>query len=589
VRCTSPSLRRTQVVSLRAQIGSALDLDEVQSHAAPAKEVVRRMTSGNARVPDDHRDRLWVRGGLNETLSSGESIGTRSKCLGGSMPTNTPSLLYVVGVALALSVGDVWADCASLAKWGIYDTSSVLSDDSRVSSFSSWFCSSNFGSNQEAHSASASVGVPIEDLPVKLGWDQKDSSWRTWENNLCSTINTNQQQRNTVSLFLRKVNPAVIAEIAKCQAFPGVHAYLTQAPDPRKFVINLSFTPFSTITSATLNDVIVSPSTSKCQPSLPLDGSHKVIWQNQTLGILCERPSNDSVMVVVNADRGVISDSVLTLAAIPSGPPPKPALPSMQLTRFCATGDKKGHAQASVTVPSGYKIIGGGAQTNWSPPENGNFLTASFPVSTSSWMARSKDHSGGGQGQGGPDETTITTCVVAMRDPNDEWDVRVFTSPSPASAPANLAVVTVPNDYLMTGGGAELPDDPVGQLLFASFPSGKNTWTARSHDKYRPASLPLTAYAIGIKPRNGASLPNANIKSVSGNNASQSAGSVATDDGWKMTGGGAWSNFGGEGNFLYASVPSDDTLNSWTAKSSDQGKPDPLAVNAYLIELQVVQ
>src|SRR5437660_2481705 len=78
-------------------------------------------------------------------------------------------------------------DCSALAKWGIYDTSTTLTDEKRVESFSHWFCSHKFSSYGEASSASAEVGIPIEDMPLKLGWNGKDSSWGQWEETFCSS------------------------------------------------------------------------------------------------------------------------------------------------------------------------------------------------------------------------------------------------------------------------------------------------------------------------------------------------------------------------------------------------------------------
>lgn len=474
------------------------------------------------------------------------------------------------------------ADCSTLAKWGIYDYRTDTGTDERVSSFASWFCSRDIGSYQQAQQISASLGFPIGDLPVKLGWDQNDSSWRTWEKTFCQTIATNAQQRTTVSTFLQTANAGVLQVISTCLKYPGVHAWLSQGADQKKFLVNLAFTPFSSITQASVKDVLISPTSAQksCRPQLPLDASHKVISASQSLTLLCDRPDPDSVLVAINADQPLTVDDPLTLTAISSSPPP-PQLPSIKLQRFCATGDKAGHASASVDVDAGYKIVGGGANVNWSG--QGNFLEASFPETLTRWRAWSKDHAG--SGKGGADPATITVCAVGLYDQNDEWDVRIFSSSSQSKPTQNDAYVAVDEGYVMTGGGANVPDDPVGQLLYGSYPADNRSWVAKSHDKYVSSSRPITAYAIGIRPRNGAKPPVVKIVPGTGNYGSQSIGTAPVDVGWNATGGGAFADFGGAGNFLTGSMPNET---AWYAKSSDQGDADPLSVKIYVFEVQAI-
>jgi hypothetical protein len=167
--------------------------------------------------------------------------------------------------------------------------------------------------------------------------------------------------------------------------------------------------------------------------------------------------------------------------------------------------------QHVLEVPTGFKIVGGGAVANYTG--YGSLLTASYPQDLQHWYARSKD-------QGVSDPTTITVYALALYDPNNEWDVIIVkgvnaTLPgtfgdaigaSPACARAFL-----PQGYTLTGGGAFVDWHGYGNLLTASYPISEvkggdsNGWEAQSKDHTDdegtrvPDPSTLTAYAIGIR------------------------------------------------------------------------------------------
>ena len=61
-----------------------------------------------------------------------------------------------------------------------------------------------------------------------------------------------------------------------------------------------------------------------------------------------------------------------------------------------------------------------GARVNWHGA--GNLLTASFPsTSNNTWTAFGKDH-----GAGYRDPATITVYAIAIYDPDNIWEVKVF-------------------------------------------------------------------------------------------------------------------------------------------------------------------
>lgn len=156
------------------------------------------------------------------------------------------------------------------------------------------------------------------------------------------------------------------------------------------------------------------------------------------------------------------------------------------------TSDVSSHPDARVVVPEGYKLLCGGALDNWKG--EGNILTASFPEGDNTWRASGKDHIKG-------DHASVSAFALAIYDPDDIWEVKIFTSrPSPkASQPEQE--VAVESGYVMVGGGAWTDWTGTGSLLVAShpIPESKTAWRAQSKDHVEPAPATITAYAIGLK------------------------------------------------------------------------------------------
>ena len=154
------------------------------------------------------------------------------------------------------------------------------------------------------------------------------------------------------------------------------------------------------------------------------------------------------------------------------------------------------HPTASVTVPAGYKLVSGGARDNWRGA--GNMLTASYPSSdNTAWTAYGKDHEAG---YGDP--ATITVYAVAIYDPDDIWEVKVFRAgPTPKSKGWISQDAPLEPGYVMVGGGAEVRyGNEHGTLLYASRPDldGKK-WAVAAKDHVEPSAATISAYAIGLK------------------------------------------------------------------------------------------
>jgi hypothetical protein len=247
----------------------------------------------------------------------------------------------------------------------------------------------------------------------------------------------------------------------------------------------------------------------------------------------------------------------------------------MQLTVhvFIQSGQIAQHPTAQVSVPQGYKLIGGGAIDNW--VGEGNLLTASYP-SGNNWVAAGKDHQVASP-------SYITVFALGLYDPHDEWEVVVANQTSdPAQHPQ--AVATLPEGYVLTGGGAFVDyGSGYGNLLTASFPNGDSGWEARSKDHLVADPAKVTAYAIGIRAKPGNHLRlRHTIVSATGAVAQHPTAQVCLHSGWVLSGGGAIDNWNEPGNLLTASFPSNSC---WSANGKDHIDPSPASITVYAIGL----
>lgn len=261
----------------------------------------------------------------------------------------------------------------------------------------------------------------------------------------------------------------------------------------------------------------------------------------------------------------------------PNVPTQPPALPPITINHFCQISQEASHPSLTVNVPSGYKVVGGGAFDDWQGA--GNLLVASYPSGVDSWTGVGKDHDA-------PDPSSITVCALALYDPGNLWNVHIFSSSSSADEHP-IAQVSVPSTYTMVGGGARVDyGNGQGNILFASYPLDADTWVAKSKDHVYPSPAVVWAYAIGITVNAGnpySKFPDVHI--FQGNPVSASAllnANVKMDSGYTLLSGGARINYQGPGMMLTESYPLND-YSGWIAIGKDQLNPDSGSMTVYAI------
>ncbi len=256
------------------------------------------------------------------------------------------------------------------------------------------------------------------------------------------------------------------------------------------------------------------------------------------------------------------------------GKEPDYLCPKIKIETFDNTSGSSNRPSVNVIVPEGYKIIGGGARVNYSGA--GCLITESYP-NGNSWITKAKDHLVG-------NSASITAYAIAIYDPNNQWDVRVFQNTG-SSANYPEATVKVDEGYILTGGGAKDNWSGTGNLLTASYPVTSDTWKAKGKDHGSADRTNITVYAIGIKPAKKCSKKIENkIFQASSDVSNHPSGSVNITGNYIMVGGGTIANWSRAGNLLTSSYPSSPSV--WSGSSKDQNFGESVSLDIYAIGIK---
>ncbi len=247
---------------------------------------------------------------------------------------------------------------------------------------------------------------------------------------------------------------------------------------------------------------------------------------------------------------------------------------ALTIQLFTQTSALAQHPSTTLTLPSGYKILGGGALDHYSEP--GNMLTACYPISPTEWFVAGKDHEQ-------PSPATVTAFAFGLYDPDNEWDVVIDSETSPIPLPHPQATANLRLGYVMTGGGAFVNYTGYGNILTASYPDSDSSWHAQSKDHDVSDPSVITAYVIGIRHNQLFNLAQHSITNATGAVAEHPTAQVQVESGYTLCGGGAVDNYTGDGNLLTAIYPNGPY---WMGAGKDHEHPDPSSITVYAIGIR---
>jgi hypothetical protein len=169
----------------------------------------------------------------------------------------------------------------------------------------------------------------------------------------------------------------------------------------------------------------------------------------------------------------------------------------MEIELHANSSSEDSHPRTQINLFGGdWRLLGGGAVVE--PHAGaGNLLTAMYPVSSTEWDARAKDHVDASPAR-------ITAYATAARVdgrpiPADAYQIVEATS-QVANHPRIEAFL--PADFVLVGGGARANWEATGgagSILTASRPGTGESWLAAAKDHLVPNPVTITAYAIGLR------------------------------------------------------------------------------------------
>jgi hypothetical protein len=238
------------------------------------------------------------------------------------------------------------------------------------------------------------------------------------------------------------------------------------------------------------------------------------------------------------------------------------------------------HHSCASRVHHDYVLVGGGAHPTLGDGSSG-FITESRPnTDLKTWHSRSKDHIT-------PGNTVFNGYSIGMRIAGVSAaylrsKMRVFTKESSIANHPNTSV-SVPSNYLLIGGGAEVKYSGTGNLLVHSYPKG-NTWHVKSKDHQVADRATIKAYAIGIE---NISFPNVgHIETFCFTDDKYTSGGFISDRvflerGWALTCPGAKTDFYGEGRMITGIYP--DYAERIIVSSTDHIQGDRGTLSTYAL------
>lgn len=149
------------------------------------------------------------------------------------------------------------------------------------------------------------------------------------------------------------------------------------------------------------------------------------------------------------------------------------------------------HPSTTAILPSGYALVGGGADAKWRDP--GSLLVDNYPSSSRSWLASSKDHLKGVS-------STVDAYAIGIR-PSQGGEIysRIKSlNFGPAAHPGGTIYAT--SDSKIIGGGARVQKGGVGNMLVNCYPrSNGDSFFASSKDHLKADPKVITVYGIEIR------------------------------------------------------------------------------------------
>jgi hypothetical protein len=127
--------------------------------------------------------------------------------------------LFTLGAMLSLRAQDNnCKECQQVLQGGVFNEKSLHKTAASASSFNSWLCTTEFQSHDEAHSSGIDFGIPVYDVPIKVGGKFDSSQRDNWKKSHCSAKSGSNQSFAALAVALREADPAILQAWTRCIA-----------------------------------------------------------------------------------------------------------------------------------------------------------------------------------------------------------------------------------------------------------------------------------------------------------------------------------------------------------------------------------
>ncbi|MBN4077285.1 hypothetical protein JYT19_00070 [Sulfobacillus acidophilus] len=500
-------------------------------------------------------------------------------------------IIFAITLQASFLVASPYDHCGQILANGIYDTYMTTKDSYEETLLKNWACSSDSSSETNIFSLNLIVSG--------IGGGVAYENSQAWKQDNCASDETQYKTGDYSHNLIQEVNPGIVEAWKECvsEKNKGLICYAEESDSSISFKIDWNPPPGmprnlnAQIGLRNLNSLIELPT--------------NLLPGEDTLDLVIDDPGQEA-KVILRASNGETFRTSCSYLLLPppeaAGPPTDPGKPddivkgpyTETFVREYVIGNlyiqvHEKHSGLSnapwveVTVPENFKILSGGARTNWSQP--GNLLTSSYPVNDRTWFVSAAEH-------GIASKATITAYAVAARMidgspiPNNVYQIESFQSGKSSLA---KGLVSLPREYQIIGGGARVLNTVPKHrnLLFASYPYGERSWVAASKDHQYENPASIIAYVIGFDVNFLAyqAKVDAFIKNETSIYEEEApAGLCTVERGAVLIGGGARANWKRKGIFLTASYP--QSYSTWVTKAKSHNAPENSNVTTWCIGLK---
>jgi hypothetical protein len=219
--------------------------------------------------------------------------------------------------------------CDSILQHGIWEEHAAAGNLRQVRSYLHWACSKELSSYNSDTEAAASLGIPVEGLPLEFGGDYKRSEWKDYSKEMCRYTKDGFAHEQEFTESSKRASEAIANAWSNCINADLFRAWIQYSEDPTIFSVEMRNRSANGNNVLTIQEpdgwVVTSKKPVTCAPDLANRGR---TIKNGSLTVTCTRDPHDTVTVTINSLPAKSPQGALTVKAmpVPAAPPPRQSI-----------------------------------------------------------------------------------------------------------------------------------------------------------------------------------------------------------------------------------------------------------------------